>query len=79
MRYATTSTFWLLGHQAFLRVPYDCTKVDVSDKLLSWRIVVLHNTPGLDNRSLSLIGYTYEELILGDQGSLAWKFELLLE
>lgn len=79
MHYATTSMFWTLDRQAFLQVPYDCTKIDVSDALstserdipLPWSGLTFHNAPGPDNRSLSLVEYAYEELILDAPGSLA--------
>ena len=79
--------FWCEDRQAFLQVPYDCTKVDVSEALstserdipLPWSGLTFHNAPGPDNRSLSLVGYAYEELILDAPGSLAWMPELLPE
>lgn len=79
--------FWCEDRQAFLQVPYDCTKVDVSDALstserdipLPWSGLTFRHAPGPDNRSLSLVGYAYEELILDAPGSLVWMPELLPE
>jgi hypothetical protein len=78
MYYATTSIFWSLDRQSFLQVPYDCTKVGVSDALstserdipLQWSGLTFHNAPGPDQGSLSLVGYTYEEPMLVAPGSL---------
>ena len=77
MQYSTTSMFWYEDCRGFLQVPYDCTKVDVSDALCTserdipppWSGLTFRHTLGPDNRSLSLVGYAYEELVLDSLGS----------
>jgi hypothetical protein len=85
MQYSTTSMFWCEDCRGFLQVPYDCTKVDVSDALCTserdipppWSGLTFRHALGPDNRSLSLVGYAYEKLVLDSLGSLAWMPELL--
>lgn len=84
-QYSTTSMFWCEDSRGFLQVPHDRTKVDVSDALstserdipLPWSGLTFRHTLGPDNRSPSLVGYAYEELILDSLVSLAWMPELL--
>jgi hypothetical protein len=65
--------------QAFLQVPYDCTKIDVSDAQkdgvpLEWELISFEQ-----NWWLSPLGYRFERITLSTYGSSAWMFELLPE
>src|SRR4051812_44471552 len=65
--------------QAFLQVPYDCSKIDVSDAQkdgvpLKWELISFQQ-----NLWLSLLGYRFERITLSACGSSAWMPELLPE
>src|ERR1700722_12037708 len=75
MQYSTTSMFWCEDRQAFLQVPYDCTKIDVSEAQRGgvpskWEGISFHHTPWL-----SLLGYEFERNTLSTHGSSTWMPE----
>jgi len=63
MQYSTTSMFWCEDGRGFLQVPYDCTKVDVSDALstsecnipLPWSRLTFRHAPG-PRQSVTIAG-----------------------
>jgi hypothetical protein len=79
VQYSTTSMFWVEDRQAFLQVPYDCTKIDVREAQRGgvpskWEEISFHQTSWL-----WLLGYKFERNTLSTYGSSAWMPELLPE
>jgi len=82
--YSTTSMFWGHERQAFLHIPCDCTEVSVKnakggnekDMSIDWAKISFHHKR-VHNRCLSLIGYHYENNVLGATGSPYWMPQLL--
>jgi hypothetical protein len=77
----TTSMFWCADRQAFLHVPYDCTRVNVGIKRdgvpLKWERLSFHHKEFKQAECISLVGYRYEKNELGAEGSPAWVPELI--
>jgi hypothetical protein len=80
----TTSMFWSSDREAFLHVPVDCTRVAVrkamggqnNDVPLQWSRISFHPLR-IQNRCVSLVGYSYERNHLEAQGSPSWMPQLL--
>ena len=82
--YSTTSILWCHDRQAFLQVPYDCTRKDVAKEIhdgmpLDWDPLSFQHNRTEDNKCIALIGYRYEHNELDACGSSRWVPKLLPE
>ena len=81
--FSTVSLIWCPDRQAFLQVPFDCTKRNAAEVyngiLVDWEGLSFHHQPDTEGRCISRLGYKYERNELAACGSETWMPQLLPE
>jgi hypothetical protein len=81
--FSTVSLIWCPDRQAFLQVPFDCTKRNAAEVYngipVDWEGLSFHHQPDSEGRCISRLGYKYERNQLAACGSETWLPQLLPE
>jgi hypothetical protein len=79
--FSTASLIWCPDRQAFLQVPFDCTRRNAAEVYngipLDWEGLSFHHQTDSEGRCISRLGYKYEKDKLAACGSETWMPQLL--
>jgi hypothetical protein len=79
--FSTVSLIWCPDRQAFLQVPFDCTRLNAAEVYsgiyVDWEGLSFHHQIDLEGRCISRLGYKYERNKLAARGSETWMPQLL--
>jgi uncharacterized Zn-finger protein len=79
--FSTVSLIWCPDRQAFLQVPFDCTKRNAAEIYngipIDWEGLSFHHQTDSEGRCISMLGYKYERNQLAARASETWMPQLL--